>query len=62
LAIVKFIRKTQKVVKEKIECENVEMQGRESFHYYSKPDTPEQIEQARLELHQRELQPDSESE
>jgi hypothetical protein len=62
MAIVKFIRTTQKVVKQKIEGENVEMQGRESFHYYRKPDTHEQIERARLELLQQELQPDSESE
>jgi hypothetical protein len=52
MTIIKFIRKAQKLLK---------MQGRENFHYYSKPDTPEQIEHVQWEELRREsraLKPD----
>jgi Leucine-rich repeat (LRR) protein len=55
IAIFTFIQKTKKVFKELKERQEFEMKQRESFHYYSQPDTPAQIEHAQWQELEREM-------
>jgi hypothetical protein len=55
IALVIFMCKTKKVVKPKTEGQDMEMQENYYDHYYSTPDTPEQIARAQMEQLRREL-------
>jgi hypothetical protein len=61
IAVVIFIFKTKKVLKQKAESQDMELQKMDGSHYYSKPDTPAQIEHAQWEQLRQELREENQT-